>query len=383
MGLPLRAASALAAASLVALLTPGTAVAAAPPRLGQLKKIKAGSWIIADAGTGKVLAAKNPHKRFLPASTQKVLTAVTLIPLLGADTAIKPTEETCYPEGTKVGMTPKLTYKAADLFRALLMVSANDAAMSLTIPQGGLEPTLDLMNAEAKRLGANDTLAGSPNGLDVDLGLSVKTQYTTSYDLAVILRQGLTIPEFVEYSQTNDATFPALRPAKVDKETKKKTKAKKYKMPIYSHIRMLPTQSQAYDGFLAGKNGYTNAARQTFVGAAERDGRTIIIALMAADSLWDNAKTLFDWGFKNADLAEPVESLPAQPSPEPTGLAAGPDATTAAAPSPDDSEATVPLVLAGVGGGFAVTAGAAVLVIRRRRKPAPVPGPGPGPGPLD
>ncbi|ROO90134.1 D-alanyl-D-alanine carboxypeptidase (penicillin-binding protein 5/6) [Actinocorallia herbida] len=367
MGLPLRAASALVTACMVALLTPGTAVSAAAPRLpGQLKKIKARSWIVADAETGEVLAAKNPHLHLLPASTQKVLTAVTLIPLLGADAEIRPTEETCYPEGTKVGMTPKLTYKAADLFRALLMVSANDAAMSLTVPQGGMKPTLDLMNAEAKRLGANDTLAGSPNGLDVDLGLNVKTQHTTSYDLAVILRQGLTLPDFVSYAQTNDATFPALREVK-DKKTKKK-KTKKYKMPIYSHIRMLPTQSAAYDGFVAGKNGYTNAAKQTFVGAAERDGHKIIIALMAADSLWDNAKALFDYGFANAGKVQAVESLPAPPGTEPTALA-DPGATNAAAPVPAQRKASVNLVLAGVGGGF-VVAGGAILLVRRRRRPA-------------
>ncbi|MCD0453120.1 D-alanyl-D-alanine carboxypeptidase [Actinocorallia sp. API 0066] len=375
MGLPLPAASALAAFSLVALLTPGAAVAAAPaappavaaPKPGELKKIKAGSWLVADATTGEVLAAKNPHRRLLPASTQKVLTAVTLIPLLAPDAAIRPTEETCWPEGTKVGMTPKLTYKAADLFRALLMVSANDAAMSLTIPQGGMAQTLKLMNAEAERIGARDTLAGSPNGLDVDLGLDVTTQYTTSYDLAVILREGLKMPEFVEYAATVDSTFPALRPAEKDPETGKKTKAKKYRMPIYSHIRMLPAQSREYPGFVAGKNGYTNAAKQTFVGAAERDGRTVIIALMAAESLWDNAKLLFDWGFANAGSVPPVERLPEPPSADPTAVAA-PGETAAAGPGGPASGSSVDLLLAGVGGTF-IVAGVAVLVVRRRRAP--------------
>ncbi|GAB2847499.1 hypothetical protein GCM10022221_53630 [Actinocorallia aurea] len=364
----MRAASALTAVCMAALLAPGTAGAAAPPGLGKLKKIKARSWIVADATTGEVLAAKNPHLHLLPASTQKVLTAVTLIPRLGADTPIKPTEETSYPEGTKVGMTPKLTYTSADLFRALLMVSANDAAMSLTIPQGGMAETLALMNAEAARLGAKDTLAGSPNGLDVDLGLSVKTQYTTTYDLATILRQGLTIPEFVEYAQTNDATFPALRPARKDKKTGKKIKAKKYQMPIYSHIRMLPTQSAAYDGFLAGKNGYTNAAKQTFVGAAERNGHKIIIALMAADSLWDNAEALFDYGFANTGKVQATESLPAPPSDDPTTLAA-PGASSASAPSGGaEPKPSLNLVLAGIGGGF-IVAGGAILLVRRRRRP--------------
>lgn len=362
MGAPHRAAAAAAAVMLTAALAPAPA-SAAPDT--PLKKIKAGSWIIADADTGEVLAARNPHKRFLPASTQKVLTAVALIPRLGADTMIKPTRESVEPEGTKVGMTPKLTYSSADLFRALLMVSANDAAMTLTLPQGGMEPTLELMNAEARRIGAVNTLAGSPNGLDVDLGLTVKTQYTTSYDLALILREGLKIPEFVEYSQTVHAKFPALRPAKVDKETKKKTPAKRYMMPIYSHIRMLPGESRAYEGFIAGKNGYTNAARQTFVGAAERGGRRIIIALMKAESLWDNAELLFDWGFANAGKVTPVDKL-ADPAPAATATPA-PAREAQKGGGRKEPDSSDNLLLGAIGGGF-ILAGVGVLLIRRKPK---------------
>lgn len=362
MGAPHRAAAAAAAAMLTVALAPVPA-AAGPD--APLKKIKAGSWIIADADTGEVLAARNPHKHFLPASTQKVLTAVTLIPLLGGDTEITPTRESVEPEGTKVGMTPKLSYKSADLFRALLMASANDAAMTLTLPQGGMRPTLDLMNAEARRIGARNTLAGSPNGLDVDLGLDVKTQYTTSYDLALILRAGLAEPEFVEYASTVHAKFPALRPAKVDKKTKKKIPAKQYMMPIYSHIRMLPGESQQYKGFIAGKNGYTNAARQTFVGAAERDGRRIVIALMKAESLWDNAKALFDWGFANAGKVEPVDALVA-PSAAATADPSDPARREAQKGSGSkDSDSNDNLLLGAIGGGF-ILAGVGVLLVRRR-----------------
>ena len=353
----------MAAAMLTVALTPVPVSAAPEPAL---KKIKAGSWIIADADTGQVLAARNPHKRFLPASTQKVLTAVTLIPRLGADTVIQPTKESVEPEGTKVGMTPKLSYNSADLFRAMLMVSANDAAMTLTLPQGGMKQTLDLMNAEAKRIGATDTLAGSPNGLDVDLGLNVKTQYTTSYDLALILREGLDIPEFVEYAATVNAKFPALRPAKVDPKTKKKVPAKRYMMPIYSHIRMLPGESQAYPGFLAGKNGYTLAAKQTFVGAAERDGHRIIIALMGSDSLWNNAKALFDWGFANVGKVQPVEQFPA-PGPTPTSSKKA-LAQKADGGGGDSKGSSNDVLLGAIGGGF-ILAGVGVLLVRRRPSP--------------
>jgi D-alanyl-D-alanine carboxypeptidase (penicillin-binding protein 5/6) len=329
-------------------------------------KVKDASWVIADGDTGDVLAAQDAHGHYLPASTQKVLTALTLIPKVDPNKLIKPTEHNCVPEGTKVGMTPKLTYRSSDLFKALMMVSANDAAMTLTQVGGGYNKTLASMNAEARRLGAVDTLAASPNGLDVDLGLNLRTQHTSSYDLVLEFRAGLKIPQFVQYASTVNAKFPALTEATIDKKTKKKTKPKKYAMPIYSHIRMLPGESQAYPGFVAGKNGYTNAAGQTFVGAARRNGKTIIIAMMHTESLWDNAKKLFDFGFASAGRAQPVGHLV-----EPAGTARpktqSQDAGLPAVNPQSNGGGSGPdVLLIGVGGGF-VVAGIAVLVVRRRK----------------
>lgn len=330
-------------------------------------KVKNASWLIADGDTGDVLAAQDAHGRYLPASTQKVLTALTLIPKVDPNKLIKPTSNNCYPEGTKVGMTPKLAYKSSDLFKALMMVSANDAAMTLTQAGGGYKQTLASMNAEAKRIGAVNTVAGSPNGLDVDLGLSVKTQHTSAYDLVLQLREAIKIPRFVEYTATVNATFPALTEAKVDKKTKKKIKAKKYAMPIYSHIRFLPGESRAYPGFIAGKNGYTNAAQQTFVGAAKRNGKTIIIAMLHTHSLWDIAKKLFDFGFKSAGRTQAVGKLV-----EPAGTArpqtqVQEDAIPSANGQPAGDDGGGPdLLLIGLAGAF-VAAGIAVLVVRRRR----------------
>ncbi|NED57500.1 D-alanyl-D-alanine carboxypeptidase, partial [Micromonospora aurantiaca] len=92
---------------------------------------------------------------------------------------VRPSQKACDVEGTKVGLTPKMQYKVSDLFHAMLMMSANDAAYTLAEADGGVRKTLADMNAEAKRINARDTLAGSPNGLDKDLGLDVRTQHTS------------------------------------------------------------------------------------------------------------------------------------------------------------------------------------------------------------
>ncbi|MBA9001171.1 D-alanyl-D-alanine carboxypeptidase family protein [Thermomonospora cellulosilytica] len=323
-------------------------------------KVAAGSFIVADAGTGQVLAAKDPHGHYLPASALKMLTAVALIPKLDPNATVRPTQETCDVEGSKVGMSPKLTYRVSDLFHALLMVSGNDAALALAQAAGGVRPTLDLMNAEARRLQAYDTLAGSPNGLDKDLGLTVRTQHTSAYDLALIMRQGLKMPRLREYAGKNHHRWIA-PPTKAERKKGKKIGG----YPIYSHIRLLPGQRYAYEGFIGGKNGFTLAAGQTFVGAAERDGRTIIVALMRGENLWPDTTKLLDWGFAAAGKVDPVGRLvdpvpPRTEKKEDDGLLPGTDLLA------DDASGRNWLPAAGAFGGAAVVAGGLFALLRRR-----------------
>lgn len=266
--------------------------------------IHAASWVIADADTGEVLAAKDPHGRYLPASTLKTLTALTLVPKLDAGRKVRPSQSACDVEGTKVGMTPKMDYSVDQLFHALMMMSANDAAVTLSEANGGLKKTIADMNDEARALHADDTLAASPNGLDVDLGLNVKTQHTSSYDLALILRQGMKDPAYRKYVQALNFWFPA----PPDKQQKKKHKPGGY--PIYTHNRMLPGQPHAYAGMVGGKNGYTVTAEQTFVAEAKRGGHTILVSLMKADiPPSPYAAKLLDWGFAARGKVKPVGTL--------------------------------------------------------------------------
>ncbi|MFC4910621.1 D-alanyl-D-alanine carboxypeptidase family protein [Actinomadura gamaensis] len=266
--------------------------------------IHAASWVIADADTGEVLAARDPHGQYLPASTLKTLTALTLIPKLDANRKVRPSQAACDVEGTKVGMTPKMDYTVDQLFHALMMMSANDAAVTLSEANGGVKKTIADMNAEARHLHAGDTLAASPNGLDVDLGLNVHTQHTSAYDLALILRQGMKDPAYRKYVQALNYWFPA----PPDKQQKKKHKAGGY--PIYTHNRMLPGQPHAYAGMLGGKNGYTVTAEQTFVAEAKRGGHTILISLMKADvPPSPYAAKLLDWGFAARGKVKPVGTL--------------------------------------------------------------------------
>src|SRR6201996_7177035 len=148
------------------LATSGTVVnypSAATPRV---PNVQAAAYVIADAGTGQVLAARDPHGQLKPASTLKMLTATTLIPLLNPNAAITASTQATSVEPNIVGLVTGASYKVSDLYHALLLISANDAAIALAQGTGSLSNGVALMNAEAHHLQAWDTVAKDPNGLD-------------------------------------------------------------------------------------------------------------------------------------------------------------------------------------------------------------------------
>ncbi|WP_228648251.1 D-alanyl-D-alanine carboxypeptidase family protein [Microtetraspora sp. AC03309] len=253
-------------------------------------KTTASSYVIADAETGQVLAAKDPHGHYLPASTLKTLTAVTLIPKLDKGKTVKPSQDACNEEGSAVGLVPKPIYKVDDLMRALLMVSGNDAANALAEAHGGMTATLADMNKEARRLQAYDTVAKTPSGLDRP------GQRSSAYDLALIARAGLALPSFRKYVSTKTAKFPA---------------PKGY-YEIGNHNKLL----WRYPGMIGVKNGWTSKALGSFVGAASRNGHTIIVSIMHDEgSFWEDVAKMLDWGFAARGRATPVGVL-VDPVPE-------------------------------------------------------------------
>jgi D-alanyl-D-alanine carboxypeptidase (penicillin-binding protein 5/6) len=267
------------------LSSPGVVVAPLPGAPALPGGLAMGSWLVADADTGDVLAAKAPHVRFLPASTLKTLTAVTLLPLLDPSQTTVATQSDAAVDGSKVGLVPGMTYTLDSLFTAMLVVSGNDAADALAEAAGGVAHTVDLMNAEARKLQAYDTVARTPSGLDA------AGETTSAYDLALIARAGLATPAFRHYIGVVRSTMPAPHHKHFE---------------IYTHNRLLTT----FRGDIGVKNGYTVKAGATYVGAATRGGHTIIVTLMNAQpDFWPQAKALLSWGFAARGNVEPVGTL--------------------------------------------------------------------------
>lgn len=250
-----------------------------------LPQVWAKTWVVANADTGEILAAKGPHVLRAPASTLKTLTALTLIPQIDPATLIKAKKRAVNTYGTTVGLVRGREYTANDLFYALLLPSANDAAMALAQGSGTVKTTLAQMNQIADSLGALDTVAKNPSGLDAP------GQVSSAYDLATIGRSALTLPYFREIVATVKHEFA----------NKKKSKT------IYTQNRMLLGN---FKGTIGLKTGYTTNAGRTFIGAAERKGTTYIVSLMGIKEASSTAaEKLLKWAFANGDKVTPIGVL--------------------------------------------------------------------------
>jgi D-alanyl-D-alanine carboxypeptidase (penicillin-binding protein 5/6) len=261
------------------------------PGATALPKLSAHSFLLADLDTGQVLAALNPHGRLRPASTLKVLTAVTLLPRLDPATVYTARSEDANAEGSRVGVVPDATYTVHQLFQGMFLMSGNDAASALANAAGGRGPTVARMGAVARGLGALDTSVRNPSGLDAP------GQFTSAYDLALFGRAGLARQDFRDYVTTVRARFPGKMP-KHEKPRKS--------FAIYTQDRLLLN----YPGAIGVKTGWTTKARGTFIGAATRHGHTLIATVLHTKfSSWEESRALLSWGFANIDEARPVGSL--------------------------------------------------------------------------
>ncbi|WP_036529853.1 D-alanyl-D-alanine carboxypeptidase family protein [Nocardia sp. CNY236] len=256
---------------------------AAPPAP---QGLSATAWLLADLDTGAVLAAKDAHGRYRPASTIKVLLAILALRSLDMDQVVVGTQDDANVEGSKVGIGPGGLYTNRQLVQALIMTSGNDAAHAIATQLGGEAATIARMNTLAQTLHASDTRAASPSGLDGP-GMS-----TSAYDLAVLFREAMTIPLFAEVIRTEEIDFPGY-PA--DPTTPGDSDRPGF--AIGNDNRLLYT----YDGALGGKTGFTDDARHTFVAAAERGGHRLVVTLLHAEAQpvrpWEQAARLLDYGF--------------------------------------------------------------------------------------
>ncbi len=307
-----------------------------------LPQVPASAYVIADAKTGQVLAAKDAHGLFPPASTLKMLTAITLIPRLNPNATVPATQQAATTEEYDVGLIAGHRYKVSDLFSALLLISANDAAVALTQAAGSLAKGMAMINAEAHHLQAYDVVAKQPNGLPA------AGQVTSAYDQALIARQALAIPAFMKYDSARSAEFPV---------------TPKRMVPLVNQNKLLTD----YPGGIGGKIGWTEAAKATYIGMARRNGVTLIVTVLHCTPLREitSAEQLLNWGFAMDGKVRPVGQL-VPPLPAVTASRVRAEVRRNAAGAVAAGSA-LPLVAAG---GLGLIAGLGGAFLVRRRRPA-------------
>ena len=287
--------------------------------------VHASAFVVADLTTGNVLAAKAPHAKLRPASTLKTLTALVLLPRLNKSDKVIGTDQDAGIVGSKVGVYPGLKYSVDLLFQGMFLASGNDAVHALAAhDEGGVPATIQRMNTLAGEIGAKDTHVTDPTGLDAD------GQYSSAYDLALFAQAGLGRPDFAKYAATKYTAFPLAE--------------KRGTYQVANQNRLLFN----YEGALGIKTGYTTLARNTFIGAAKRNGHTLVVTLMnSPHGITEDATNLLDWGFKSYDALEPVGTLvkPVAAAPK-TAEGAGPTTSKKASALPP--KRNHPVLAAGV-----------------------------------
>jgi D-alanyl-D-alanine carboxypeptidase (penicillin-binding protein 5/6) len=331
-----------------------------PPGTRKPPAVTATSWLVADLDSGAVLGGCGPHVHGTPASVQKLLLVATVLPKLDPEQMVKITARdlSIEPGSSAVGLLQGGKYSVKTLWLGLLLNSGNDAANTLARIGGGpkgLAGTVAAMNAEAKRLGAFQTHAVTPSGLDGP------GQFTSAYDLALIARACFDHDDFKRYALTEHTQIPAQPP-----KTKRGFQIQNENKLIYN-----------YSGALGGKTGFTTLARHSYVGAAERGGRRLVVTLLGAEAYpqrgWQQGAALLDWGFSVPEDASVGRLVPPAPAEDEAPTDAQPMA--AGTPAVRIASASAPASVTGTSVGIAATvatvlAAAPILLLlsaRRRR----------------
>jgi D-alanyl-D-alanine carboxypeptidase (penicillin-binding protein 5/6) len=232
------------------------------------------AWLLADLDSGRILASRNPYEPHAPASTIKALLAMVVLDQLPLNAVIVASPANTQVECSCAGVKAGRAYTVRQLLDGLMLVSGNDAANTLADGLGGYRVAVAKMNAKAAALGARNTRASSPSGLD---GPGMES-ITTPFDLAMIYRAALGYPLFAAIVRQPSSLFPT------DEGPRE----------LVNQNELL----QRYPGALGGKTGYTNIARKTYVGAAQRNGRRLVVVQMYGEGdLFGQAIGLLDWGF--------------------------------------------------------------------------------------
>lgn len=255
--------------------------------------LEAKGVVLIDGITGAVLFSKNPDVQFEPASTTKIMTALITLEKTNLDDKVTIGVNPPLVDGSRIGIAEGEIYTVRELLLGLLLESGNDTAEALAEHISGSNASFGaLMTEKAKEIGSKNTTFKNPSGLHEDGHL------TTAYDLALIMKEAYSNPDFNEIARTpfyyyekhpnHDGT---------EKWVTNKNHCLNQETPYY------------YKYTYSGKVGYTPEANHTYAAAAVNDDQVLISSFLNAenkDAQFLSVGTLFDYGFDNFETIKLV-----------------------------------------------------------------------------
>jgi D-alanyl-D-alanine carboxypeptidase len=259
-----------------------SAKTAPPPTTPPLPK----AYVLVDVDTGAVLAQQDARTLRPPASTIKLLTALIADQRLAPTDAIPTSSVAEGMPARKINVKAGQVWNEQDLMYCLLMVSANDAAVALAEKVGGnLDGYVQVAQQTSDRLGlADHPLLFDPAGLD-DQFSNKGGDRISPRDLAIVARAVLAQPDLMKIIGTREYNF---------------TGGDAIGHRLTNHNLFL----DLYPGATGLKTGTTDLAGHTFVGSAQRGGRTMLAVVFDAVDSYGSAGALIDQGFNTPVAAE-------------------------------------------------------------------------------
>ena len=262
----------------------------------QAEDINSTTGVLIEASTGTVLFNKSMDQQMYPASITKVLTTLVVLengnmsdPVTMTQTGVNYAVGGSANQGTRVGEV----FTLEQLVYGTMLASANDMATQMGEYIGGsIENFAAMMNDRAVKLGCTGTHFTNA------CGMPDPNHVTTAHDMALIMRAAVEREDFRRIAGTGSYTIPATNMSG--------------ERTVTNHDPLLLSKDFMYSGLIGGKTGYTDAAQNTLVNAASRDGFTLICVTLHAS---DAPKAAFDhvdllnYGYDNFEMREvlPVE----------------------------------------------------------------------------
>lgn len=240
--------------------------------------VTAESAILMSPWTKRVIYSKSPHKRLSPASTTKLMTSLLVLKKSRLKKEAIVSGFASSMEPSKVYIKEGESYFIEDLLKAALLNSGNDASVALAESIAGSEQEFaGIMNDWARKIGAKDTNFRNSNGLPA------KDQYTTTYDLALIMREAMKDSRFVEMLKMKYGEIEEI-------DSGRRIKLKNHNKSLW--------KDTPYSIF--GKTGYTREAKHCFAGYIQYNRwRKVIVVILKSRKLWQDLEDLAESGLEN------------------------------------------------------------------------------------